>query len=665
MSIKYRPEIDGLRAIAVMAVIFYHVKFVFLGAPFLSGGFLGVDIFFVISGYLIASIILREMKEDTFSFARFYERRARRILPALLTVMIASLAYGWFAMLPKGLGEFAGASLSALGFGSNIWFWMEDSYTAEPSLYKPMLHTWTLAVEEQFYIVFPIILLAVVTWAKRYILGIMLLGFFVSLEAAELLSGTYKDATFYLLHTRFWELLAGAILAQIQIERDRECHPLLRVMMPPLGLFMILHALITFDDTMRHPSFMTALPVIGTMILIWFCRRGEVVSNILSSREFVWIGLISYSLYLWHYPILAFARIDMGTLDVQTKWLCIGLAFVLAIASYFLIERPMRYKMPLKAFIAVIVVVVTGLVSMNVFILKTEGAKFRLAEFNDLMGGEMVGEWRECFTTPFPPLGEHCKTMVPNAKGTLIGMGDSHLAVLGPALRRLAQKHNLNYEQFPRCVLIEGTETIGSDNVTTPNTCPEEQIAALANYENAIIVKATRMTFRIEGINMDSPELPGREMSILYILNEEMDRKTTISRAITQTDENILATGHPLIQVYPVPEIGFVADYKLKQLMKGYEFDFENRLAEIVRSKDMTVNYTAFMDWQERVINAYDAVEHPNYYTVKPHEIFCEPEYDVCRTILNNRVLYRDTNHVSDYGAQLIIDQVEKVIEGL
>ncbi|MGH1456653.1 MAG: acyltransferase family protein [Alphaproteobacteria bacterium] len=661
MSIKYRPEIDGLRAIAVIAVILYHAKILIMGAPILSGGFIGVDIFFVISGYLISSIILREMNDGNFRFARFYERRARRILPALLTVMLISLPFAWHYIMPKGLSEYAGASLSALGFGSNIWFWLEDSYTAESSLLKPMLHTWTLAVEEQFYIIFPIIVMGFMALAKRYILGLFLIGFFISLEAAELASAPYPDATFYLLHTRFWELLAGAILAKIEMERSRDSHEVLHAVMPAFGLFLIAHALLSFEDTMRHPSFMTAAPVVGTMMIIWFARKGELVTDILSSRVFVGVGLISYSLYLWHYPVFAFARIDMGALSFMVQMACIALTFILAVISYYIIERPMRYKMPLNIFLPIIIVAVGIIATVNIYFIKTDGAKFRMDAYEGVFGGDMYGDWKECFT-PERKLGEHCKYPREGAKGTIIGVGDSFLAVLGPDIRKMAEKLNMNYEQFPRCVLIKDTEILNEDNTIEPNTCMHEQMAALKNYENAIVIKSTRMTLRVEGTNRPSTVKKTIETSPIYLITQDKERDTTIEQAISAINEDILAMGHSLIQIYPVPEPGFLADYRLKKLLEGHEFDFKNRLHAVAQGKDMTFSFSDYRYWHARVISAYDAVAGEHYFKIIPHDIFCDAEADICNTVMDDHVLYRDTNHVSAYGAALIMDQVEAAI---
>ncbi len=352
--IKYRPEIDGLRAIAVLAVVFYHAELIFYGLnPFLikqyglnpfQGGFIGVDIFFVISGYLICSIILKGIHDNSFSFSYFYERRARRILPVLFFIIAISIPTALLSMNPKELVEFSGSILSTLGFGSNVWFWYEDSYTAQQSDLKPFLHTWSLSIEEQFYFFFPPLLLLVWRYAKKYLLTFLIFVFFISLQIADFSSSRFTDASFYLIHTRAWELIGGAILAKLEIDYGRGRIAFLDLIMPTVGIFLVMHSIIFFDDQMQHPSFITLIPILGTMILIWFCKKDEFISDILSSKIFVSIGLISYSLYLWHFPIFAFSKILEFDQSFTSKIIQILISFILAILSYFLIERPARNR---------------------------------------------------------------------------------------------------------------------------------------------------------------------------------------------------------------------------------------------------------------------------------------------------------------------------------
>ncbi|MDB4845785.1 acyltransferase [Candidatus Pelagibacter sp.] len=347
MKINYRPEIDGLRAIAVSAVIFYHAQLDIFDQKVFEGGFVGVDIFFVISGYLITSLILKELiTTGKFSFRYFYERRARRILPALIVVILASLPAAWLFLVPGNFIEFTKSILYSLGFSSNFYFHYSGlQYGTEDGLLKPLLHTWSLSVEEQYYILFPIILLFIFKFFRKYLLGILLFGFLISLLMAEWGSRNYPAATFYFLHTRMWELIAGSLLAYFEIfKKKRTKNSFLNLIFPSVGIILIIHSIFFYNDKIFHPSLYTLSPVIGVSLIIWYSKKEELITKILSSRIFVGIGLISYSMYLWHYPIFAFARIKSDLPSQYDKFEWIVLTIFLSILSYFFIEKFFRNK---------------------------------------------------------------------------------------------------------------------------------------------------------------------------------------------------------------------------------------------------------------------------------------------------------------------------------
>src|SRR5210317_78104 len=348
MKVVYRPEIDGLRAIAVSAIILYHAEITILDHEPFKGGFIGVDIFFVISGYLITSIILKEsVTTGSFSFKYFYERRIRRILPALLFVMLVSLPFAWMYLLPSSFVDFSKSILYSLGFGSNFYFhYSGQQYGAESGLLKPVLHTWSLSVEEQYYILFPIVLLITFKYFRKYLVHILILGFIISLGLAEWTSRNYPSISFYFIHTRMWELLAGSILAYFEITNGkRSKNQLLNLIFPSVGIILIGHSILFFNDEMFHPSFYTLSPIIGVCLIIWFSNKNEFITKLLSTKLFVGIGLISYSLYLWHYPIFAFAR-EIELFDGSLiKKLIIGITIlILSIFSYFFIEKQFRNR---------------------------------------------------------------------------------------------------------------------------------------------------------------------------------------------------------------------------------------------------------------------------------------------------------------------------------
>lgn len=391
MELKYRPEIDGLRTIAVLSVLIYHAEFTIGKIKLLQGGYLGVDVFFVISGFLITSIIMSEYhRTGSFSITNFYERRARRILPALLTVMLVSLPFAWKYLLPTQLVDFSKSVISSLLFGSNVyWYHTLQEYGAESALLKPFLHTWSLAVEEQYYIIFPLILVAIYSWSKKHTIVLLTAGFLLSLQFAE--SMTLRDASFsfYMLPSRFWELISGSLLANIlYFHPQRNNDALLNLTMPVLGLALIVHSVIFTEFSSNHPGFVTLMPIIGTVLIIWFANENDLVTKILSSKFLVRIGLISYSLYLWHYPIFAFGRILDSTPTLASKILWFCLTLILSIITYIFIETPFRRRniISRKVLLLLLLVGLVPIVTFSLYAIQSNGLKERFPALMKIYG---------------------------------------------------------------------------------------------------------------------------------------------------------------------------------------------------------------------------------------------------------------------------------------
>ena len=379
MQIKYRPEIDGLRSIAVSIVIIYHAKISILGHKLFEGGFIGVDIFFVISGYLITSIILKELNQTgSFSFKNFYIRRIRRILPALLLVMFVSLPFAWMYIVPLSFKDFSKSIIFSLGFSSNYYFHFSGlRYGDEDGLLKPFLHTWSLSVEEQFYIFFPAILLLTYKYLKKYLLYMLLIIFMISLIASDLTTRNFPSISFYSFHTRIWELLAGSILSFLEITKTREINKKsFFFLLPTVGIILISYSAIFFNDRMHHPSFNTVIPVMGVCLIICYSNKDELITKILSSKLFVKIGLISYSLYLWHYPIFAFARrIGFGQSSLSQQMLLGIIIVLLSIFTYYFVEQPARKQVNFQKILLKIFTAFFLLIIFNLLILLFDGVR--------------------------------------------------------------------------------------------------------------------------------------------------------------------------------------------------------------------------------------------------------------------------------------------------
>ncbi len=334
---RYRPDIDGLRAIAVVAVVLFHADF-----SLFSGGFIGVDVFFVISGYLITSLIAKEIKENRFSLIGFYERRARRILPALFAVILVSFAIAPIALSPDRFAEFGESAVAATLFSSNFLFWQQAGYFDAPADFKPLLHTWSLAVEEQFYIFFPLALLLIARFAggrwHTLVIALGIISFGVSGWAV-----IYSPASaFYLPQSRMWELLVGSLLA-MQIFPSPTSR-FYREAGSIAGLGLIGWGVFTFTETTAFPGANAIFPCVGAALLIHAGSTGpSLVNRLLAMRAPVFIGLISYSLYLWHWPAFVFTRslVPRDLTGIETAGI-IGFSFVAAILSWRFVERPFR-----------------------------------------------------------------------------------------------------------------------------------------------------------------------------------------------------------------------------------------------------------------------------------------------------------------------------------
>ena len=378
MKLVYRPEIDGLRAIAVTAVIIYHAQIKIFGHQFFQGGFIGVDIFFVISGYLITSIILNELlNKGSFSFKYFYERRIRRILPVLLFVMFVSLPFAWIYLFPSGIIDFSKSVLYSIGFGSNFYFhYSGQVYGDLGGLFKPFLHTWSLSVEEQYYIIFPIIVLITFKYIREYLVHILIVGLIISLVLAEWTSKNYSSISFYFLYTRMWELLAGSLLAYFEIKIGRNNKfKTLNLILPFVGLILLGYSFLFFYDGIHHPSFYTLLPIIGVCLIIWFSNKNEFITKILSTKLFVGVGLISYSLYLWHYPVFSFVKISgIVSGSIIGKFSLIPIIIILSVFSYYLIERPLRNKnYSFKKVLIFLIFLLLVLLTFNLLVIEKNG----------------------------------------------------------------------------------------------------------------------------------------------------------------------------------------------------------------------------------------------------------------------------------------------------
>ncbi len=460
MMIKYRREIDGLRAVAVLAVIFFHAGF-----KVFSGGFVGVDVFFVISGYLITSIILIEKQKGNFTLGNFYERRIRRILPALFFVMGIYFVFAWFWMMPDSLKRLSQSFMYVSVFASNIFFWRTKGYFDPETELFPFFHTWSLAVEEQYYLFFPLFLLITWRFGKRWIVVILSVVAIISLAVTQWGSSNMPAATFYLLPTRGWELLVGSFIAfycssKKLTRNERELiaeESLVNQIAGFIGLFLIAYAVFVFDESIPFPSLYALVPTMGAALIILFATEQTYVGKMLGFKGAVGIGLVSYSAYLWHQPLFAFARLYwLEEPSVILSLQLIASTFALAYLTWKYIEAPFRNKDCInRKNLYVTLVSVSILVlamgffgwTKNGFIERFSEDEKRLLSFSnyDFKRAYRQGVCSLDLDQSYLNFGKGCVPASSNVGTSIFVWGDSHAAAMSSGFQNLVPSSLIQY----------------------------------------------------------------------------------------------------------------------------------------------------------------------------------------------------------------------------
>jgi peptidoglycan/LPS O-acetylase OafA/YrhL len=473
-SDRYRPDIDGLRAIAVMLVVGFHAF-----PEAMPGGFIGVDIFFVISGFLITGLIVRDLDQQRFSLVAFYNRRIRRIFPALIVVLVVTLVLGWLWMLPAAYAQLSSDVFASAAFFANIALLLQSGYFDIESGKKPLLHLWSLGIEEQFYLFWPLILMLVARLRLNMLAAASVIGL-LSFILNVALIGSNPVATFYLPFTRAWELLAGAALACSWSQVSQETRP--SNLRAGLGILLIAVAAIVLDTRRAFPGWWAVLPVAGSALLLsapaaWGCRQ------LLSSRPMVRIGLISYPLYLWHWPLFVFlAIIKFAPLTLLERGLIVGLSFVLAWLTYRFVEIPFRFGRPSPLKIAGLCAAMVLVAAAGGVVVEGRGFDFRLpAEIRAMTDvPEQTSQWRvhECMLDLSHELSfaESCAER--DRRPLVLVWGDSTAGALLPGLRQAQQTHDFGLAQFTSssCIPALNTDVAGTPNCRAIN----DKILALA-----------------------------------------------------------------------------------------------------------------------------------------------------------------------------------------
>ena len=651
IKINYRPEIDGLRALAVISVILYHAEFFLFKNNLLTGGYIGVDIFFVISGYLISSIIFKEINQKkTFSFSNFYERRARRILPALIFVSLISFVFAWKYLLPSSLIEYSKSILFSIAFTSNFYFYFEGlNYGTDEALLKPFLHTWSLSIEEQFYIFFPLTIFFVIKYFKKLLPFFILIVILVSLVYSNHISNREIDFNFYMIKSRIWELMTGVILSYYETKNLRKNNKFIyNQFFTFLGFILIILSFIYFNEKTRHPSFYTLIPVIGVCFIIWFAKKNEIITKLLSSKILVGTGLISYSLYLWHYPIFAFGRIkgiDPSNFD-KIEWLI--LTFFLSIISYFLVEKNFRNKLlSRKNFLIIIIFSLISLILINLNLLNKindisknnfpkiiqDDLKFKpWLNLKDKDGKFCYGWYDKK---------DFCEFSLPENSKQIILVGDSTMEQLAKSIKNkfLQKGYNLITMNSSACYFLPNYNFVYKLNAKknfkeTPcdNHFQKKRIDKIFENPNSIIITGGMLDTYIDNNDLNF---------------KHIKKDIGIEEGYLKNINNLLNNNFKIIQLTPMPTYKKSISQEIYNMLDNLK-KFDNEIIDI----RLSIPKEEFLKKSDQSIKTLSKIKHKNYKIVYPHKIFCDLEN--CYFNDTNNIFFYDKNHLSKKGSEMV-----------
>lgn len=628
----YRAEVDGLRAVAVLAVILFHA-----GLRGFGGGYVGVDVFFVISGYLITRILMSEAAKGTFSITGFYERRARRILPALFVVILACLPVAWLGTSPAQLGEFARSVVAVCLFASNFFFWRTSGYFDAAVEEKPLLHTWSLAVEEQFYVVYPLLFALLWRLGPRRFLMLAAGATLVSLGLSEIGSRTQPVANFYHPVTRAWELLMGAMVAVSVLGENRRPMPrIVKEAAAALGVALIALAVLAYGKATPFPGVYALAPTVGTALVLLFAGKDNATGRLLSSRPLVGIGLISYSAYLWHYPLFAFFRIQAGRAPAPREIaVLVAATMLLAYGTWLTVETPVRRRHVFSraqvfvgaAAVSVVLLALGLSVAMRALIPERyRGVDFAAAEYGG--AGYKFGTSR---------LGE------PAAPSAFVLYGDSHALQYLSALDALAREHRFGFTALlhSACFSLPNLTNVYQGRVHADCVALLDQLRASIDANGSRVVIAYRWPKRLArpdgtdlGFSVSEPQGQDELLRSLRALVAELGTDRTIVLMGNVPSSNL------------IPEGGYLGC--LARIGHTCPTSFPREQGEL---RELNARLRSM------------ARQYPNVVFVDPYDALCDAT--TCYVVRDGKLLYSDHAHLSKYGAALVVRHFAATFEGL
>lgn len=662
--IKYQPHIDGLRALAVLAVVFFHAL-----PEFTWGGFIGVDIFFVISGYLISKILLNDLSLQKFSVLQFYIRRIRRIFPSLILVFLFCLLVGSCILMPDEYQSLATEMMAGIAFASNLLFMQQVGYFDLAAETKPLLHLWSLGVEEQFYIFWPLILLGLyqvgLKNAEKLILALLVL----SLICGVYLTNYRPEIAFYSPLTRAWELLLGALLATQQANSNDYLgrywiKSQVVNAMGILGLLMILSAFVLIDNARDFPGFWAILPALGAVLIIkaggsktWFGH------HVLANKYIVLIGLISYPLYLWHWPLLSFFHIVEGkTPSVWLRLLAIALAFVMAWISYHFVERPIRTHKNTKLVAVLLLLMMLVMVFFAYKINEQQGYKYRMMEGSQFKQAFVsTKQWldseRKNCQSKFPEQALCFTNAQKNQHEQVVFLGDSHVDVLAAGvIKSYPDIYAASFMAFG-CPPFIGVNRLNKNHLMHCGDNTQQILEKFKDVPNQTIVLNARYAmyesgkgFILPNQRFEEPEDVRIQFSEQTLVDSEVNYKQVFAIGLRNTLEVLSKQNKAIVFAYQTPELGFDPRSCVKRPF---------RVTEATQCKISRHMVDARQAGYRSVVQSV-LKDFPNVITYDPVSVLCDKDY--CYGGKGQNLFYKDDDHISIVGSALIAPSLKDAI---
>ncbi|QAU33082.1 acyltransferase family protein [Janthinobacterium sp. 17J80-10] len=674
----YRPDIDGLRAIAVLSVVGFHAF-----PKIFTGGFIGVDIFFVISGFLISTIIFGSLNRNSFSFVDFYSRRIKRIFPALLLLLTVSLGVGWFVLLPDEYAQLGKHAAAGSGFVSNFVLLAESGYFDNAAELKPLLHLWSLGIEEQFYIVWPLIL----WWAWKKQFNLLKIAVVVALLSFALNIGSISGnaiKAFYSPLTRFWELLAGSVLAYMALvgnSADASIRRKFLYFLPGylkpdpvvqtciqkphnvralLGAGLVLAGFIFINKERAFPGWWALLPVAGSVMLISAGERSWINRVILSRRPLVWVGLISFPLYLWHWPLLSFARIVEGeTPSRPIRVAAVVIAIVLGWLTYRFVEKPLRFGKggQYKTFALLILMALVGIAGYGLHRQAGMPSRAFAPQLDAYLKSIAVPEKSaECFEIPFAFEKRDnwfCRLGAKGAAPKIFAYGDSHALSLVPALDKLGTEANIQIQFTGNsgCPPLLGIQSMRGAEWAKKYNCQKLNSRIFEHVKNSridTVLLVARWTYYTGSVTRPNEFNP-------VSMNESEESTVVFSKAsfehgLQETIAKYRSIGVKVFLVEDNPQ----QIYDPKDSLKKYRRPSDTLINRLSVSKTEHVNN------QQSVSKLLKSFEGEMVKTINFDDLLCTDE--ICPLVKDGQFLYSDDDHLSVTGALHIYPKLRQAL---